>query len=61
MVEWVKNLADVIVEVWDRSLAWELPHATGMAKKREGEGRKVSNIQTTFTPQGTRKNTKPKV
>ena len=38
VVQWVKNRSDVAVEVWDRSLAWELSHATGMAKK-EGEGR----------------------
>ena len=37
VAHWVKNLtasAQVASEVWVQSLAWELPHAAGTARKK---------------------------
>ena len=33
MAQWVKDLAVVTAVAWVRSLAWELSHALGAAKK----------------------------
>ena len=35
MAHWVKGSIVVTAVVWVRSLAWELPHAAGVAKKME--------------------------